>query len=56
MNLKVHILWGGFAICGFSPLIPKHWPQGHKWVPPHDARKATCKACVQIHSNPRKAP
>lgn len=41
----VHILQHGFALCGFAGITPGHWPAGHLWAHPSDARSVTCLEC-----------
>ncbi len=49
----IHILKHGYALCGFSNLVPALWPKGHKWVGwglhhEHDIEKnATCPPCIE---------
>lgn len=28
----LHVLWGGHALCAFSPGTPSSWPAGHRWT------------------------
>ena len=44
----IHVLRGGFPLCGFSLALPEKWPPGHKWVPfqdPEARRKTSCPDC-----------
>ena len=42
---RVHVLWRGVAICGFSQDVPAMWPEGHRFVDRYEVEKATCRAC-----------
>ena len=46
---RVHILFEGFALCGFSREVPAKWPEGHRWVGylelVRHPESATCVAC-----------
>lgn len=42
----VHVLKGGFPLCGFSDEQPGRWPYGHTWVSIVDPREATCPGCL----------
>jgi hypothetical protein len=43
----IHILKGGFPLCGFSLHLPEKWPPDHKWISYLDPQvhKATCDDC-----------
>jgi hypothetical protein len=43
----VHILHGGYPLCGFSTSLPTYWPQGQKWVPFDNPAGATCIPCCE---------
>ncbi len=44
----VHILRFGFALCHFSPDLPRNWPNGQRWVEINDLSIATCATCKRI--------
>ena len=49
----VHILKGGYPMCGFSLALPEKWPPGHTWVSfldPSLQSDATCADCKAEHS------
>jgi len=51
----VHILKGGFPLCGFSLKLPEHWPDEHKWISYLDkeVHKATCEDCKKEYERDR---
>jgi len=49
MSRVVHILDGGFALCGLGEgQFPGEWPTGHLWTYPWDLDNVTCEACLRI--------
>jgi hypothetical protein len=46
-KLVVHILQGGFALCGMGEaLFPGEWPEGHRWTYEWDLDNVTCEVCL----------
>jgi len=41
----VHVLYGGFPLCGFSQEPPVDWPEGMTWVGLSEWEKTTCEGC-----------
>ncbi len=41
----IHGLEDRKALCGFSNLHYKRWPEGHIWVPAHNISRITCPLC-----------
>ena len=42
----VHILQGGYPLCGFCIQLPSSWPRGHTWISHlDDTSRATCEDC-----------
>jgi hypothetical protein len=41
----VHVLFRGYALCGFSQALPRDWPEGHRWVHYALRADATCASC-----------
>lgn len=44
----VHVLRGGFPLCGFSLHLPENWPVGNTWVSfrdPEVRMRVTCTDC-----------
>ncbi len=41
--MKVHIMVGGYPLCGFSMQLPAFWPEGEKWT--RNEEQATCGRC-----------
>lgn len=45
--MKVHILHEGQTLCGFGyGLVPKDWPDGHRWASVDEPEFVTCKDCL----------
>ncbi len=43
---RVHVLHHGRTMCGvFAGMVPRNWPDGHRWVSLPDLGEATCPAC-----------
>jgi hypothetical protein len=50
LPLTVHILDGGWPLCGFSGVMPGDWPEGHYWVSAHEPpelKRADCAECLR---------
>ena len=46
-EIVIHVLRHGRALCGFMPgVVPRSWPEHHKWVGLSDIDEATCDSCV----------
>lgn len=43
-----HILRHGYPLCAFSDLVPRDWPEGHRWVGLEDRKDATCARCLEV--------
>lgn len=44
----VHVLRGGYPVCGFCLALPENWPAGHTWISfltPEANHKTTCDDC-----------
>ena len=44
----VHVLRGGYPVCGFCLALPERWPQGNTWISflePQATQKTTCDDC-----------
>jgi len=41
----VHVLFGGFALCGTLCGVPAEWPAGHTWVRVDQVSQITCELC-----------
>jgi hypothetical protein len=46
LPLLVHVLVGGWPLCGFSRDVPGSWPAGHRWVRVGEP-EANCPACLK---------
>jgi hypothetical protein len=52
----IHLLHEGFPLCGFSELLPRDWPDGHRWVGldalgpgvREEGYAPTCEACKRV--------
>lgn len=53
-DARIHILSGGFPLCGFSARIPGEWPPGNVWCRPEDvdhlvmSESLHCKLCCKL--------
>lgn len=56
MNAKkrLHILFEGAPLCGFTHKIPQYWEATEDWVAPRDAKSATCQDCKAEWENVTK--
>lgn len=43
----IHALRRGFALCGFSPLRPADWPDGHIWAHSTRPDRINCPGCKE---------
>ena len=46
----VHIMRGGYPLCGFNLNYPCFWPQGHTWIAYTEKvakEKVTCEQCKE---------
>jgi hypothetical protein len=49
----VHVLKGGYPMCGFSLALPEQWAPGNTWVSFLDkdlSTHANCPDCLEAHS------
>ena len=45
VEIVVHVLRHGLAVCKFSVALPKDWPAGHRWVYEQQRDHVTCVDC-----------
>ncbi|HXF44409.1 MAG TPA: hypothetical protein VNK70_03030 [Candidatus Paceibacterota bacterium] len=48
MKMIVHGLLACRPLCGFSDLLPVHWPRGHFWTEVKNAKDMNCVLCRQV--------
>jgi transcriptional regulator with XRE-family HTH domain len=45
--MKIHALYQGSPLCGFSDKFPKDWPRNNKWTSFKSEDEITCSICKE---------
>ncbi len=45
--MKIHALYQGSPLCGFSDKFPKDWPRNNKWTSFKSENEITCSLCKE---------